>query len=91
MSQRGHEAEEGAAILLRFKSGVVGTVILSDALPSPYNFEAATGENPLFPKAGKDIYRIFGTEATLSVGDMKVYTYGELVVFASSDTYIASD
>ncbi|KAK5130852.1 hypothetical protein LTR08_001624 [Meristemomyces frigidus] len=75
LSQRGHEAEEGAAILLRFVSGVVGTLILSDATPSPYNFEAATGENPLFPKAGKDVYRIFGAEGTLSVGDMKVYRY----------------
>ncbi|KAK5128508.1 hypothetical protein LTR85_003176 [Meristemomyces frigidus] len=77
LSQRGYEAEEGAAILLRFASGVVGTFILSDAIPSPYNFEAATGENPLFPKAGKDVYRIFGSKGTLSVGDMKVYKYGE--------------
>ncbi|KAK4547733.1 hypothetical protein LTR36_000691 [Oleoguttula mirabilis] len=77
LSQRGHEAEEGAAILLRFASGVVGTFILSDCTPSPYNFEAATGENPLFPKAGKDVYRIFGAEGTLSVGDMKVHRYGE--------------
>lgn len=56
---------------------MVGTFICSDATPSPYNFEAATGENPLFPKAGKDVYRIFGSEGTLSVGDMRVFRYGE--------------
>lgn len=77
LSQRGHDAEEGAAILLRFASGVVGTFICLDAAPSPYNFEAATGENPLFPKAGKDVYRIFGSEGTLSVGDMEMHRYGE--------------
>lgn len=75
MSQRGHEAEEGAAILLRFASGVVGTFILSDATPSPHFFESATGENPIIPKAGKDIYRIFGSNGTLSVGDGKVSGY----------------
>lgn len=75
ISQRGHEAEEGAAILLRFASGVVGTFVLSDATPSPHFFEAATGENPIVPKIGRDIYRIFGTEGTLSVGDMKISSY----------------
>ncbi|TKA26185.1 hypothetical protein B0A50_04682 [Salinomyces thailandicus] len=74
---RGHTAEEGAAILLRFASGVVGTFILSDAVPSPHTFEQGTGENPLFPQSGRDFYRIFGSEGTLSVGDMRVWRYGE--------------
>lgn len=72
MSQRDHAVEEGAAILLRFASGVVGTFVISDATPSPHSFESATGENPVIPHAGKDMYRIFGSEGTLSVGDMKV-------------------
>jgi predicted dehydrogenase len=75
VSQRVHEAEEGAAIVIRFESGVVGTFLLSDATPSAHSFEAGTGENPIIPQTGKDFYRIFGTEGTLSVGDMKVETY----------------
>lgn len=75
ISQRGFEAEEGAAILLRFTSGLVGTFILSDATPSPHNFESGTGENPMISDTGKDFYRVFGTEGTLSVGDMKVSKY----------------
>jgi predicted dehydrogenase len=72
---RGFDAEEGAAILLRFQSGVVGTFILSDAAPSPWNFEGGTGENPIIPKVGKEeavggFYRIMGTEASLSVPDL---------------------
>lgn len=84
ISQRGHEAEEGAAILLRFASGVVGTFILCDAAPSPHFFESTTGENPIIPKKGgskkpgADIYRIFGTEGTLSVGDGVVTGYDGL-------------
>ncbi|POR34974.1 hypothetical protein TPAR_04856 [Tolypocladium paradoxum] len=75
ISQRGFEAEEGAALTLRFKSGVVGSFVVSDNLPSPYNFESGTGENPLIPKAGQDCYRIFGTEASLSVPDMTRWSY----------------
>jgi predicted dehydrogenase len=69
---RGHEAEEGAAILLRFESGVVGTFLIVDTVPSAHNFESGTGENPTIPKAGRDFYRLFGTDGTLSVGDMVV-------------------
>lgn len=77
LSQRGqdHEAEEGAALTLRFKSGVVGTFIMTDHAPSPYNFESGTGENPLIPKTWMDFYRVFGTEGTLSVPDMNLWSY----------------
>lgn len=74
-SQRGHEAEEGAAITLRFASGVVGTFVLSDAVVSPLNFESGTGENPTIPKSGHDCYRIFGSEASLSFPDMTRWSY----------------
>lgn len=81
-----HEVEEGAALILRFASGVVGTFLVCDATPSPYNFEMGTGENPLIPspppegdKGGSgrraDFYRIFGSEACLSVPDMTRWSY----------------
>jgi predicted dehydrogenase len=69
--RRGHGAEEGAAIILRFDNGVVGTFVLSDAVVSPHAFEMGTGENPIIPRTGKDVYRIFGTEGTLSVPDLQ--------------------
>ncbi|GMG05649.1 unnamed protein product [Aspergillus oryzae] len=72
-----HETEEGAALTLRFASGVVGTFLVCDATPSPHNFEAGTGENPLIPKcsSGADFYRIFGSDASLSVPDMTRWSY----------------
>ena len=73
--QRGYGVEEGAAILLRFASGLVATFVLSDCTPSPHNFENGTGENQIVPHTGHDFYRIFGTEGTLSVGDMKLTKY----------------
>ncbi|GKT61415.1 quinate utilization oxidoreductase [Colletotrichum tofieldiae] len=75
ISERGHEAEEGAALTLRFRSGVVGTFLISDNVPSPYNFEAGTGENPLIPRTGQDFYHLLGTEGTLSVPDMSIWSY----------------
>jgi hypothetical protein len=44
-------------------------------VPSPYSFEAGTGENPIVPKQGEDFYRIFGSNATLSVPDMTRWSY----------------
>lgn len=74
-SQRGYSADEGAAMTLKFKSGVSGTFLLSDFAPSPYNFESGSGENPLIPQAGQDFYRIFGTDGCLSVPDMSLWSY----------------
>ncbi|KAI9924881.1 hypothetical protein ASPWEDRAFT_27988 [Aspergillus wentii DTO 134E9] len=74
-----HDAEEGAALTLRFASGIVGTFLVCDATPSPHNFETGTGENPIIPKSptngDSDFYRIFGSNASLSVPDMTRWSY----------------
>ncbi|KAG8416054.1 hypothetical protein J3459_013813 [Metarhizium acridum] len=75
LPQRGYAADEGAAMTPKFKSGVVGTFLLSDYAPSPYNFEPGSGENPLIPQAGQDFYRIFGTQGCPSVPDMSLWSY----------------
>ncbi|KAH7386337.1 hypothetical protein BKA64DRAFT_580820 [Cadophora sp. MPI-SDFR-AT-0126] len=76
---RGFDAEEGAAIILRFKSGVVGTFLMSDSTPSPWNFEGGTGENPTIPQVSNEdaaggFYRIMGTKGSLSVPDLTRWT-----------------
>ncbi|KAG4435386.1 hypothetical protein IFR05_009129 [Cadophora sp. M221] len=76
---RGFDAEEGAAIILRFESGVVGTFLLSDSTPSPWNFEGGTAENPMIPQVGGDdsaagFYRILGTKGSLRVLDLTKWT-----------------
>ena len=68
-------AEEGTALTMRFASGVVGTFVISDNTPSPHSFEQGTGENPLLPCSGADVYRIFGTNGTLSIPDMIKSSY----------------
>ncbi|KAL4886482.1 NAD(P)-binding protein [Aspergillus karnatakaensis] len=75
-----HTAEEGAAITFRFASGVVGTFLISDVVPSPLNFETGTRENPRLPgvnpeESASDCYRIFGTGGSLSVPDLTRWSY----------------
>ncbi|KAL2831431.1 hypothetical protein BDW59DRAFT_157860 [Aspergillus cavernicola] len=74
-SQRYYKATEGVALTLHFQSGVIGTFLSTNAVLSPYSFKASTGENPIIPKHGKDFYRIFGSETTLSVPDMTRWSY----------------
>ncbi|TPX15887.1 uncharacterized protein E0L32_000221 [Thyridium curvatum] len=72
-------AEEGAALTLRFKSGVVGTFLVSDCVVSPHNYEVSVGDNPHTLSNLKDekidVYRIFGTDASLSVPDMVLWSH----------------
>ncbi|KAJ9636449.1 uncharacterized protein PV06_01514 [Exophiala oligosperma] len=73
VSTRGYQAEEGAAISIRFANGVIGTFLVLDNSPSPFNIERGTGENEVFPFAGKDSYRIFGRYGVLSVPDNLIW------------------
>lgn len=74
IATRGHAAEEGAAITLRFRNGVVGTFLLLDNTPSPFSIERGTGENPVFPFTGKDVYRVFGSKGVMSIPDNVIWT-----------------
>ncbi|KAL2205754.1 oxidoreductase [Sarocladium strictum] len=73
--------EEGAAVMLEFENGVVGTLVLSDNVASPYNWESASGENPTIAantsEGGLDAWRFFGTEGSLSAPDGIVWNYSQ--------------
>ena len=73
-STRDHVAEEGVAVTLRFGNGAVGTFLALDNSPSPFSMERGTGEFHVFPFTGKDCYRFFGREGTLSVPDDVIWT-----------------
>ncbi|KAA8905670.1 putative quinate utilization oxidoreductase QutH [Sphaerosporella brunnea] len=72
---RGFEVEETVAVTLRFCGGLVGTFVLSDAVASPWNWEMATGENPLIEKTAQTVYTIMGTKGSLSLPEMRLWTY----------------
>jgi predicted dehydrogenase len=74
-SARGHEIEDTVAILLRFKEGALGTITGSDASPSPWSWDANTGENPMFPVSRENSYRFLGTDGSLEFPDLHLWRY----------------
>jgi predicted dehydrogenase len=72
---RHYPVEDTAVISLRFRNGILGTMVISDTVASPYNFESGTGENPLIYANGQDCYWVFGTEGTLTFPEMKLWHY----------------
>ena len=65
-ARRGFAIEDSAAIALRFDTGALGSVLISDAGASPWAFEAASGENPAISASGEDYLRFTGARGALS-------------------------
>ena len=74
---RGHEVEDTVAVTLRFVSGAVGTLLASDATPSPWSWEHGTGENPLIPPTGRNCYRFLGTEGALALPRLELWRHDD--------------
>ncbi len=64
---RGHEVEDSAAILLRFASGALATVTVSDSVVAPWSWELTAAENPAYPATGQTCYWIGGTRGALEI------------------------
>lgn len=72
---RGHPKEESAAILLKFASGALGTFLISDATPSPWTWEHATGDTPYYPHYGENVLRFVGSEAALDFPNLVLWKH----------------
>jgi len=64
---RGNEVEETAVVLLKFASGVLGTVNVSDKIVAPWSWELTSGENPAYAHTQESCYLIGGTLGSLTV------------------------
>ncbi|MCS3764083.1 Gfo/Idh/MocA family protein [Bradyrhizobium centrosematis] len=72
---RGFAVEDTAALLLRFANGALGTVTVSDATPAPWSWELTAGENAVYPKQDQPCYVFAGTNGSLSVPTMELWSY----------------
>ncbi|MGL9623819.1 Gfo/Idh/MocA family oxidoreductase [Bradyrhizobium sp. U531] len=72
---RGFAVEDTAALLLRFGGGALGTVTVSDATPAPWSWELSSGENAAYPRQDEPCYIFSGTEGSLSVPNMELWSY----------------
>ena len=83
---RGHEVEDTVAVIVRFTNGAVGTILASDAAPSPWGWELGTGENPRIPPTGRNCYRFLGTEGALALPRLELWRHDEGVAASWHET-----
>lgn len=71
---RGFAVDETNVIILKFASGALGTVNVSDTVVAPWSWEQTTGENPVYPKTGESCYFLAGTHGSLSVPRLEFWS-----------------
>jgi predicted dehydrogenase len=64
---RGFAVEDTAAAVLRFKSGALGTLLVSDTASTPWSWEWGSRENPSFPFEPENSILLAGTQGSLAV------------------------
>lgn len=71
---RNFEVEDTVSVTVRFKDGVLASILMSDTVPSLWAYEPTMGENKFFFPTKGDIYHFLGNKASLSFpGMVKVY------------------
>lgn len=70
---RGFEVEDTAAVAVRFATGALAAMTLTDAAPSPWGWEQGSGDNPGIATSGAGCLRIVGTEAALDFPNMVLW------------------
>lgn len=74
---RQNPVDETTVMSLRFASGALGTVSITDSAVAPWSWEQTTGENPAYPHSGEICYFIAGTHGSLSIPRLDLWSNGE--------------
>ncbi|WP_376088362.1 Gfo/Idh/MocA family protein [Roseomonas sp. CCTCC AB2023176] len=74
---RGFDVEDTVGALLRFRSGALATLAASDAAAAPWSWEMTAGENAAYPRTDEACYVVAGTDASLSVPRLELWSHGE--------------
>ena len=70
---RNYTVEETAVIILRFDSGALGTVNVSDTIQAPWSWEFTAGENPAYSHTPETCYQIGGRRASLALPQLDLW------------------
>ena len=65
---------ESGGVVLGFETGMVTTITFSDATPTPWGFEAGTGESPYIPKTNQSSMFIACTNGGLEFPTLKLWS-----------------
>ena len=74
-SRRGFENEDLATAVLKFRSGAIATISVSDSIVAPWSWELTARENPAYPATSESCYLIGGSEGGLSLPDLRVWRH----------------
>ncbi|MDP3339569.1 Gfo/Idh/MocA family protein [Frigidibacter sp.] len=74
---RGFAVEDSAVALLRFASGALATVTVSDAAAAPWSWELTAEENPDYPPTGQRCLLISGTEGALELPNLRLWRHAK--------------
>ncbi|MXU66136.1 Gfo/Idh/MocA family protein [Oceanomicrobium pacificus] len=72
---RGLGVEDTATVQLAFRSGLLATFTVSDAIAAPWSYELTAGENPAYPQTGEGSYRIGGTLGALELPSGRFWSH----------------
>lgn len=72
-AERGLKVEDSGAVVLRFRAGAIATITFSDATPSPWGWERASGDNPQTPYVPENCFRFFGAEASFEFPNIAIW------------------
>lgn len=73
VSHAGRElaVEDTVSALIRFEGGAIGSFALSDAIPSPWVWDSASGQGPYYPYQPGSCYWVGGTTGSLALPSME--------------------
>lgn len=71
---RGFGVEDTAAVTLRFTSGALGTLTVSDATTAPWCWEMTSQEDPRFATIPENAYIVCGTQGSITVPTLETWT-----------------
>ena len=72
--QRSDTRIESGAVALAFENVATGTISFADTTPSPWGFEAGSGENPNIGTTGQDMMWVMGTKGAISFPSMTLWS-----------------
>lgn len=71
---RNYPVDETTVVIVKFASGALGTMNITDTVVAPWSWEHTTGENPDYPHTDQICYQIGGTHGSLSVPRLELWT-----------------
>ena len=74
---RNFEVEDSVSITLEFENGAMGSLIASDAVPSPWSYETTSFEKGNYFHTEENCFYFMGSKASLAFPKMELWHYAD--------------